>query len=181
MRIPVWLLGDPTPLPFLGHARAHVEGPDARLSASARLGVGGGVAEAFWAARGLERALQAAAGPGDRNAMLWRAWAALFALDRASLGPAQGEDLSLILAAADAAGCGVAGVGLSAVWGLREGRLVPLAEGAHPLLAPPGLPRRTPGVLTLDFVPDAIVGRPHHHRSEAPAVEDLAALAGVRG
>ena len=180
MPIPAWLLGDPAPLPFLGHARVLVEGTDARLTASARLGVGGRVTEAFRAARALEATLRGVAGPGDRNALLWRAWSALFALDRAVLGPAKGADLTLLMLVEDARGAGVAGVGLSGVWGLSEKRLFPLAEGAHPLLAPPGLPTRTPGVLTLDSRPEAVIGRPHHFGGEAPAVEDLAALAGVR-
>lgn len=180
MRIPAWLLGDPTSLPFLGHARVLVEGPEATLAAAGRVGVSGGVAGGWRAARALEAALRASAGPGDRNTLLWRAWSAVAEIPAAALGPEGGADLSLLLLAMDSGGVGVAGVGLSAVWGLSEGALVPLAEGAHPLLAPAGRPARTPGVLNLDLRPRAVVGRPRHLGGEAPPVDELGARCGVR-
>lgn len=189
MSTPAWLLGDPTRLPFVGHARFCVEADGARLSGAARVGVAGGLAGAYRAARGLEAALgavsQPASGargqaPRDRHALLWRAWELLLALPAEALGPEQGADLALLLVAEDAAGVGVAGVGLSAVWGLEGDRLVPLAEGRHPLLAPPGRPERTPGVLTLDLRPSVVVGCPAHLDPTPPPLEELRARAGVR-
>lgn len=180
MRAPAWLIGDPTTLPFLGHLRVVVEGPSAAVAVAARVGAGGDVVDGWRASRYLAAALRSAAGPGDRNALLWRVWSALASADAAQLGPAGGADLSMLLVAMDEHGAGVAGVGLSSVWGLVDGALVPLAEGAHPLLAPAGRPSRTPGVLHLDVQPTAVVGCPRHLRGEAPPVRVLEQLCGVR-
>ena len=181
MTVQAWLLGDPTRAPFLGHARLRLDTGRARLAGAARLGLGGGVVGAYRAARGLEQALiEAASGPGDRYALLWRAWEALAGMPAEALGPAGGGDLSLILVAEDPGGICVAGVGLSAVYGLVGAELRALVEGQHPLLAPPGRPARTPGVLTLDVEPEAVVGLPAHLEPRPPRLDSLRALAGVR-
>lgn len=180
MPVPAWLLGDPTRAPFQGHARLGLDTGRARLRGAGRLGVGGGLVGAYRAARALEQAiLEAAAGPGDRHALLWRSWEALFGLDLATLGPDGGADLSLLLVAEDEGGVGVAGVGLCAVYGLVEGALRPLAEGSHPLLSAPGRPIRTPGVLTLDLEVQAVLGVPAHLEPAAPPLEQLRARCGV--
>lgn len=181
MPVPAWLLGDPTRAPFVGHARVRLDTGRARLSGAGRLGVAGGLVGAFRAARRLEAVvLEAAAGPGDRHALLWRSWEALIALPAEELGADGGADLTLLLVAEDVGGIGVAGVGLSGVFGLAGGRLVPLVEGRHPLLAPPGRPARTPGVLTLELEPEAVVGVPAHLEGLAPVPEGLALRCGVR-
>ncbi len=181
MSAPAWLLGDPSRAPFLGHARFALDTGKARLSGAGRLAPKDGLVGAYRAARRLEQViLEAAAGPGDRHALLWRAWEALFALPLAELGSEQGADLTLLMVAEDAGGTGVAGVGLSAALGLAGGRLVPLAEGRHPLLSPPGRPARTPGVLTLELEVEAVVGIPSHLDAAPPPLDQLRARCGVR-
>ena len=177
MSRPALLVGDPGRAPFAGHARARVVGPRATLTAAGRVGAGAGLVAAYAAARALETALHLAAGPGDRNAMLRRAWEALAALPPGALGG--GADLSLLLVAEDSEGVGVAAVGLAALWGELDGRLVPLVEGRHPLLSSPGLPGRLPGVLTLDLSPDRIIGCPSHLDPAPPALATLDARCGV--
>lgn len=181
MTVQAWLLGDPTRAPFLGHGRLRLDTGRARLSGAARVGVSGGVVGAYRAARELEQVLvEAASGPGDRYALLWRAWEALAGMPAETLGPEGGADLAMLLVAEDPGGICVAGVGLSAVYGLVGADLRPLVEGQHPLLAPPGRPARTPGVLTLDVEPEAVLGLPWHHDPRPPRVDDLRAMAGAR-
>lgn len=179
MSRPALLLGDPGRAPFAGHARARVVGPRATMTAAGRVAAGAGLVVAYGAARALEEVLHRAAGPGDRNAMLRRAWEALEALPAAALGPEGGADLSLLLVAEDAEGIGVAAVGLAALWGELGGQLLPLVEGKHPLLCPPGRPSRTPGVLTLDLAPERLVGCPASLDPTPPALAALDARCGV--
>ncbi len=181
MPVPAWLLGDPTRAPFLGHARVRLDTGRARLWGVGRLGVQGGLVGAYRAARRLEQViLEAAAGPGDRHALLWRSWEALFGMPLDELGPERGADLTLLLVAEDEGGVGVAGVGLGAVFGLTKGRLVPLAEAPHPLLGGQGRPLRTPGVLTLDLEVETVLGVPAHLEPTPPALDQLPARCGVR-
>lgn len=181
MTVQAWLLGDPTRAPFLGHGRLRLDNGRARLCGAARVGISGGVVGAYRAARELEQALlEAASGPGDRYALLWRAWEALAGMPAEALGRDEGADLSLLLVAQDDGGICVAGVGMSAVFGLVGAELRPLAEGRHPLLAPPGRPARTPGVLNLDVEPEAVLGLPSHLDARPPQMTSLRALAGVR-
>lgn len=180
MPVPALLLCDPGRLPFLGHARVALSTGGVTFAAAGRVGAEAGVKAAYSAARALEDALRGVAGPGDRHAWLWRAWGALAAMDLDRLGPARGQDLCLLLVAEDAGGIGVAGVGLSALWGLRPSELVPLVEGAHPLLSGPGLPAKTPGVLTLDQPVTAVVGNPAHLPPLAPPRDQVTLRCGVR-
>lgn len=174
------IVGDPGRTPFVGHLRALVQAERAWLAAAGRIAAGAGPEGAWGPARALEAAIAGVARKGDRNSLLWRAWEAVGALPGDALGPAQGQDLALLLLAGDEAGVGVAGVGLRAVWALGSGGLSPLVSGRHPLLAPPGRPAQTPGVLTLDAAPDSVVGVPAHHDSDTLSVEGLLARCGVR-
>ena len=186
MSVDALLLGTPGRLPFVGHLRASAEGGRAWLRAAGRVFAGGDPVAAYEPARQVAAAILGIDTRGDRNALLWRAWEAVGALDPSVLGPEEGGDLSLLLVAGDPDGVGVAGVGLTAVWGRVPGlgALVPLVGGRHPLLAPPGRPVRTPGVLTLDPIdgrdPVSVVGCP---APDAPAIailEGLDARCGVR-
>lgn len=177
MALPALLLGDPGRAPFVGHLRARIDAGGAWLVGAGRLAAEAGVEGAYGPARALEAALRAVSG-ADRHALLWRAWEAVAGLPPEVLGPAAGADLSLLLVAGDGAGVSVAGVGLVAVWGRADDRWAPLAEGRHPLLAPPGRPARTPGALELDLRPALVLGCPSHLDPAPPAMDALAARCG---
>ena len=181
------LLGDPERLPFPGHLRlSRVEG-DVGIAVSARVGVAGldepGLVLAWRAARALEQRLDQdlAAAPLDRHALLHALWQAVAAAPASALGPAEGSDLSLLAVAFDAQGLGIAGVGLASVWGRGAAGLAPLVATGHPLLAPPGRPERTPGVLTLDRDSvTAVIGVPSHLGPTLPPPAELDRRCGVR-
>ena len=63
MRAPVWLIGDPTTLPFLGHLRLVVEGPTTTLAVAGRVGAGGDVIDGWRAARALDAAVNTSCWP----------------------------------------------------------------------------------------------------------------------
>ncbi len=92
-------------------------------------------------------------GGADRLSAVRSVWNRLLTLPRQRLGPAQGNDLSLLVVAQDPAGTSVAAVGLEMVWTWSEDRVQALVGPEHPLLAPPGIPRLPPGALTLDSRP----------------------------
>jgi hypothetical protein len=172
------LLGEEGRLPFLGHFRAAVESGGARLSAAGRVAV-----DAYRAARRVEVALRSAAeGEAlDRFGLLRRAWERVGAIPAEALGPGGGGDLVLVLLSEDAGGIGLAGVGLSMVWGLAREQVGPLVSLRHPLLCPPGRPSRTPGVLNLEVRPTQVIGAPSHHPLQPPDPRWLAARTGQRG
>ncbi|NOY25555.1 MAG: hypothetical protein GXP62_06750, partial [Oligoflexia bacterium] len=69
------------------------------------------------------------------------------------------------------------------VFGQGPAGLVSLVQAGHPLLAAPGLPRTTPGVLTLDSVAlDWIIGVPMHvdQSLEGRGLPDILVRCGVR-
>lgn len=179
MALPALLLGDPGRTPFVGHLRARVDAGGCWLVIAGRLAAGAGIEGAYGPARNLEMALRAVTG-SERHELLWMAWEALEAMPAEALGPDGGADLSLLLAAGDATGVSLAGVGLAAVWGRSADRWSPLVEGRHPLLAPPGRPARKPGALDLDARPSLVLGCPSHLDPVPPAPETLAARCGWR-
>lgn len=145
------LLGDAERLPFAGHLRLRAEHGPVGLALAARVGPRGqdeaSLRACFQSAQILREALAPVLGPAtDRHEPLRRMWEALTAL----LDPIAVEDLSLLAIAWDADGQAIAGVGLAAVLGRSRVGLAPLVAEGHPLLAPPGRPSRTPGVLSLD-------------------------------
>jgi len=92
-------------------------------------------------------------GDSDRLLTVRSVWDRVLTLPRQALGPAQGQDLSLLVFARDGEGTSLAAVGLQMIWRWSEERLVPLVPRGHPLLASPGVPRLPPGALTLDAAP----------------------------
>ncbi len=142
------LLGDAERLPFAGHLRLRAEHGPVGLTLAARVGPRGqdeaSLRACFEAAQVLREALRPVveAAAVDRHEPLRRMWEAL--------DPVAGEELSLLALSWDAEGQAIAGVGLDAVLGRSKVGLAPLVGPGHPLLAPPGRPARTPGVLTLE-------------------------------
>ncbi len=187
MQVAASLLGDPGRMPFVGHFRvSFLAKPDGRasLAAAGRIASESGLVPGFRAAREVESALLGlcTSGVHDRNELLRRAWTALMDIAACDLGPVGGTDMTIILAARDARGMGIAGVGLSGVWGWSgdlPGELIPLVEGAHPLLGVPGLPATTPGVLTLDAPVEQVVAVPAHLQPILPTTDTLARRCGV--
>jgi len=177
------MLGDPSCVPFIGHFRINWEGPSAWLSAAGRIGAQRGIEDAWLPARQLEGVLQKCGDSNkhqsDRHVLLRRLWEALNDVESDLLGPEQGEDLCMLLVAGDARGVGVAGVGLSGVWGDVDGRWAPLVESNHPLLTPTGRPKGMPGVLTLDLKVSAVVATPAHLPSRLPTSSLVRAHSGV--
>lgn len=149
------LVGRSAELPFLGYFQRRL-GSVAWAGAVAR---GADPVVAFQAARALDRAL-ARGGDirADRRRALSILWARLEGVDRTLLGPSGGQDLVLLLCGEDDSGGAVSGVGLGAVYALGD-TVTPWIAAPHPLLGPPGLPVKRPGVLTVDALP-VLVGLP---------------------
>ncbi|MCB9780333.1 MAG: hypothetical protein H6742_17340 [Alphaproteobacteria bacterium] len=169
-----FLLGDPERLAFAGHLRLRHDGQRARLAVAGRVGVGevedtDARLRAAWAAASTLRAalrhgLQQAAPDADRHVLLRTLWESLLVAPAAAHGPTGGAETTLLAVVTDDEGVGVAAIGLCRAWALRAAGPEPLVEPGHPLLCAPGLPERTPGVLTLD-APDgvqAVLGAPSH-------------------
>jgi hypothetical protein len=168
-------------MPFIGHFRAILETENACLAAAGRVAAHDGIVPGFQAARILEGALHGIRTDdvADRHDLLRRAWTALFDIDRCDFGPSSGADLSILFAARDGDGMGIAGIGLGGVWGSGTAELSALVEGAHPLLQPSGMPDATPGVLTLDSPVDAVFAVPSHLEPILPTADNLLARCGV--
>ena len=178
------LLGDPGALPFLGHLRTRLEVSGAKLWAAGRVFSGGDVVEAYEASRNLTRVIEESGARLETNAsrhdLLRCTWEALAELDADQMGRDAGRDVQLLLTAEDTDGVGVAGVGLSMVYGLIDQRFQPLVSGDHPLLCGPGLPGALPGVLTLDRPVQQVLGIPNHLSTVLSEDLDLARDCGWR-
>ena len=178
------VLGGAGPLPFCGHFRTEVVGGRARLSAAGRIAATADLQVAYDVSRRVEAVLRTACEGAwwdtDRHGLLRRAWTLLRELPSARLGPSQGQDFSVLFVARDERGIGVAGVGLDAVWVHLGDRWRALVPPGHPLLAPPGIPARVPGVLTLDTDPSAVLGAPTGVEPTLPPPSALQARCGGR-
>jgi len=112
---------------------------------------------AWAAAMDLREAFKVVSGR-SRHDLLRAAWTCLLAVDRSLLGPARGEDLSLLVIAEDEGGVGVTATGLAALHGLLGGGLEGIVPAAHPLLSLSGIPEAPPRVLTPTRIPDVFIG-----------------------
>ena len=172
------LLGDRGALPFLGHIRAQIVVDGAVLWAAARTASGGDVVQAHESARNLQEAIERVCErfehSPNRSDLLRSVWESLQVLAAEQVGGSLGADLQILMTARDAEGVGIAGVGLSMVWGVMEdGLLQPLVSEDHPLLSDAGVPKQVPGVLTLDRPVLQVLGIPDHLPPDLPADFDL--------
>jgi len=179
------LLASPGPFPFAGHLRLEARGEHAWLAIAASVAAGAGPDAAFAPARALESHLHSQLDPiavhaSDRNTLLRGLWAALASVPAEALGPGGGADLSLLALASDRRGAGVAGVGLSGVWGMYVSAWEPLALGGHPMLGPTGRPTQTPGALRLTASPRRVLASIAGQTAVLPPVDEILARAGVR-
>jgi hypothetical protein len=181
MNVGAYLLGDPGRLPFIGHFRVVIQTESITLAAAGRVGARDGTVPGFRAARLVEGALHGIKTEDllGRNDLLLRAWTTLLDIDRCDLGPSDGADFSILLAARDSDGMGIAGTGLGGVWGANDSTLIPLVEGDHPLLKDQGLPLEIPGVLTLDVPLETVYAVPAHLEPMLPSSSHLLARCGV--
>ncbi|MGB0638306.1 MAG: hypothetical protein ACPGTU_03165 [Myxococcota bacterium] len=183
MQVAAFLHGEPGRLPFVGHFRTSVQVDGVTLAAAGRVAGNSNVAVAFRAAREIETALQgigsARLSNVDRHSVLRAAWNTLADIEACDLGPNGGDDLSIIITVKDDSGMGVAAVGIGGLWSWQNNTLLPLVEGQHPLLGPPGRPDEAPGVLTLDAPVHAVVATPHHRSNETPQIAGLARAVGM--
>lgn len=151
------LLGTDGDWPFAGHFRGAVDG----AAWAGRVAAGADLDVAWRAGRTVDTALRRPGPPdADRRRALSILWTRLDAIGREGLGPAEGGDLALLLVTWDADGAAVSGVGLGAVHAVAGERVEPWVVPPHPLLGAPGLPAKRPGALTLDALPDWLVGVP---------------------
>lgn len=179
------LLAKPGPFPFAGHLRLEARGERAWIAVAARVASTAGPVGAFAPARALDAHIRAALDPiaevtADRNALLRTLWTALAEAPAEALGPAAGADLSLLALAGDRRGAGVAGVGLSGVWGMYVDAWEPLALGGHPMLGATGRPEQTPGALRLTASPRRVLATLSEQPAELPPKDQILARAGVR-
>jgi hypothetical protein len=184
MKSAAFLLGDPGRMPFIGHFQVGIHTGGASLAVAGRVAAHSGVVRGFRAARELESALlgMSTVEVQDRHDLIRRAWTVLHDVEACDFGPDGGADLTLLMVAQDAQGMGIAGVGLSGVWGWSGAvgdEVLPLVQGAHPLLGDPGMPGQTPGVLTLDAPVARVVAVPSHLQPVLPGPDTLARRCGV--
>jgi len=151
------LLGGPGWHPFNGHLRLALGAREVGLHLAGSVAQGADPATAYAAAQALGAGLRGASGR-DRFGLLRSAWERLAALDPASLGPAAGRDLALLLVAFDQGGTAIAGTGLAALYALDAAGAVELVPAAHPLLATEGIPEQPPGLLAPERGPGTVVG-----------------------
>ena len=182
MQIRAHFHGAPGRLPFVGHFRFQQQSGRLAIAVAGTVAGRADVSAAFRAARALEMALSnlPAHDVEHRHDLLNRAWSLISGIDACDLGPAGGEDLCVLFAAADSDGVGIAGTGLGGVWSLDGESLKPLVTGDHPLLGGPGRPDRLPGVLTLDDVAHTVVAVSHDHPVPTLSPIGLKARCGVR-
>src|SRR5690606_32563512 len=147
------LLGRGGPRPFSGYFLGEVEAEPgaASFAFAGRVGPADDVETAWRASRAVHRALVRAGAPrADRRRALSILWARVDAVDRDVLGPARGDDLSLLLVVDDEEGLAVSAAGLDAVYGAAAGGTASAwVVGEHPLLGVAGFPTRRPGALTV--------------------------------
>ena len=179
------LLAPPGPFPFAGHFWLEARGDRSWIALSASIASSMGPVVAFSVARALRAHLQSALAPQaeqapDRNRLLRTLWETLGSAPEPALGPPGGADLSVLALAGDRRGASVAGVGLSAVWGMYVDSWEPLARGAHPLLGPAGRPAQVPGALRLTASPRRVLATLAAQPPELPPAETLLLRAGVR-
>jgi hypothetical protein len=184
MQLAALLLGDPGRMPFIGHFQVGIHTEGASLAVAGRVAGRSGVVPGFRAARELEGALLGmnTVEVQDRHDLIRRAWRVLHDVEACDFGPDGGADLTILMVGQDAQGMGIAGVGLSGVWGWSGAvgdEVQPLVDGAHPLLGDPGMPEETPGVLTLDAPVARVVAIPTHLQPVLPGVDTLARRCGV--
>lgn len=181
MTLVAHLHGAPDRLPFVGHFRVARNAGPVSVAVAGKVSGRGDVQEAFRAARTVETALMSVSLEQcfTRNDALNRIWDAMVAIEGCDLGVGLGNDLVALLAAQDESGMGIAGPGLGGVWAWESTELLPLVQGQHPLLGPPGRPERLAGVLTLDAPCAAVVAVAHDHPVPTLKLQGLARRCGV--
>lgn len=182
----VLALGDPGPLPFLGHFRIGASGPRSVLRVAGRLASAGSAVEACEAAGAVERELAAVPTavdrPDDRVALLRGLWEGLEAA-MAGLPASLRADLALLAVATDPRGVSVTGVGLAGCWFLDARQPPrPLVPRSHPLLSGLGVPATRPGAMTINAQPDVIFAELRHPTARPVGLPtgDLWAACGAR-
>ena len=190
MAVPVYLLGDDSPFPFVGAFYVSVEGSGCWLRASGRIAVSAGVEASYLPARRIEAAIQAAVRVAlqrqsiSRYDLIREVWNCLQSLAVEQLGPEHGRDLSLAISAGDSSGVDVTATGVSGLWGkLRIGKMskwIPLVEEGHPLLSLRGIPEEMPGSLALGKPPGSILAMPGELAPVLPEHQKLTDRVGIR-
>jgi hypothetical protein len=181
MTLVAHLHGAPDRLPFVGHFRVARNAGPVSVAVAGKVSGRGDVQEAFRAARTVETALMSVSLEQcvNRNDALNRIWDAMVAIEGCDLGVGLGNDLVALMAAQDESGMGIAGPGLGGVWAWESSELLPLVQGQHPLLGPPGRPDRLAGVLTLDAPCASVVAVAHDHPVPTLKLQGLARRCGV--
>lgn len=179
------LLPPPGDFPFAGHLWLEAWGDQAWISVAASIASSTGPVSAFAPAHSLRAVLNASLQPlsqqsTDRNRLLWALWEAIDAIPAETLGAPGGTDLSLLAIAGDRRGAGVAGVGLSGVWGMYVDAWEPLAMGGHPMLGPAGRPVQMPGALRLTASPRGVLASLAAQPAVLPPADEVLSRAGVR-
>ncbi len=153
--------------PFVGHLRLKLRGV-ASADVAARVAHTQEPEAAWQAVCALHQVLEGCQG-GSATALSEAIWTALIEADRGLLGPARGEDLSVLLVAWDEAGALASGCGIQQLWRLNQ----ELDPGADALVQPP-LGSTIPPLASLDSL--ALVGLCAGDRELQPARDQLAAL-----
>lgn len=179
-----WLLGRPGLFPFVGQFRLSVQAHGARCSIVGRIAAGAPIEQAHTVAQRVRSVLAAApVGPWqrtDRHGLIRRIWQLLAEIPADRLGPAGGDDLTLLMLAQDVRGVAITGVGLAGAWAMLDGQYRALVSPGHPLLAPTGRPDGVPGVLTLDQACARVVGAPRPLDPVLPPAARIAERCGAR-
>ncbi len=164
--------------PFHGHLQMRFGGEGAQAHLALRICAGESAEISWSSALAIYDVLQ---GLEDKDALSLarKCWDALLVLPRSALGPAAGEDLSLLLFVEDTTQSCISGVGLDSVWSDREGETQQLSGPGHPELSRPGLPQVPPRALTLSRESATWFGLCAGEPPPKPEREKLRILAGA--
>lgn len=172
--VEVWMPGSPGRWPFAGHVRGRWAGSGVRVAWAGRIAWSALPEEAYEAADALRDALATVQAETRFDAVA-RIWAAIAELPERWRTR---EDLSILIAAADAEGIALSAAGLTGVWVQNDSGWVTAALSGSPLFTEPGVPARAPTPQPPLRSGVRFVGLPRDIALPRPA--DIALACGVR-
>lgn len=175
---PHLLLPDESTFPYQGHFHLHLERSDVSLYCSGRIAHEASLIESWETTKIIHATLQESQGT-DRLLILKDAWNRLLTLARSSLGPKQGDDLSLLMIAQDPEGVALSASGIGRIWILQGDSPGSLLPEDHPLFTQQGVPKLHPNALALPDLPTPLLASCYGQATPNPDASTMRRLYGV--
>jgi hypothetical protein len=172
------LLGSTGHLPFRGHFRLRIERDACRADLAGRIGHNTSPEEAWELACFIREAFQGAEGQ-DALSLTRSCWEQLLVLARPKLGPAEGQDLSLLIVAHDAKTSALSAAGLDGIWQVDESDPVAIAGQGTSEISHEGIPKLPPKVLNIGSSGATFFGACLKEGTEQPTRVELQRRTGV--